>query len=140
MKVQVTKDGHASTAEVFISHMEPEEFLAEFPYLDTGINISKKKTKKVTVAEVIFDGASSTAVSVCHKNDDFRRHKGSSSALSRALKQHPNLRQREAKDTRRQIFEQMFRSEPSPYAELEELIKGRPELVRKLIAVARENS
>lgn len=140
MKVQVNEGGHKTIAEVFISHMEPTDFLKEFPDLDTGINISKKNTKKVTVAEVVFDGASSTAVSVCSKINNFRRHKGSSSALSRALKQHPSLRQKQSKDARRQIFEQMFRSEPSPYAELEELIKGRPELVRKLITVARENS
>lgn len=115
---------------VSIHHMDYAQFKEEFPEL---VEHSPKKAKKITVAQVSHCNCISKACSFVHKNDQFNRRKGSIRALERALHQHPVLRQLNAKKERKEIFAQVFRSEPSPYDELAKLVRSRPELAKKLV-------
>ena len=117
---------------VSIFHLNNDEFCSKFPELAKH---SPKKSKKVTVAEVTYDNCHSVASSHVHKNDQFNRRQGSINALERALHQHPTLSQRGNKQLRTEIFEKMFRSEPSPYDQLDKMVRGKPDLVRELIQV-----
>lgn len=117
---------------VSIFHLDDKEFRTKFPELAKH---SPKKSKKITVAEVTYDNCHSVASSHVHKNDQFNRRQGSVNALERALHQHPTLKQRSNKALRTEIFNKMFRSEPSPYEQLAKMVRGKPDLVRELIQV-----
>lgn len=135
MKVTVNE----KLAQVTIKHMTPEEFKTEYPTVVPSTCLSEGVSpNRMTVAEVIYDNCSSLGLSICHENDSFKRRKGSTSALSRALKQHPSFKGSARKELRRELFTKMFRSEPSPYSQLNEVVRGRPELARKLLNSANE--
>jgi len=116
--------------QISIHHMSYVDFKKNYPGL---VKHSPKKSKKVTVAELIYDNCRSVASSHVHKNDQFNRRKGSVTALERAIKQHPELKKQGNKALRKEVFNKMFRSEPSPYNELDKLVRSRPDLAKKLV-------
>lgn len=122
-----------------VAHLAPEKFKKDYPQLvnSTCLVDPSIKPNRVTYAEVTYDGLTSKATAIAHENDQFQRRKGAVLALSRALRQHSTFKGRESKDLRREVFAQMFRSEPSPYTELMELVDGRPDLARDLTKMGR---
>lgn len=122
-------------AYVSIFHMSSEEFAEKHPELVQDSPLSRGIVpKKVTLAEVTYNGLRSSGIAYCHENDTFNRRRGSADALERALKQHPDTKSN--KELRTQIFQKMFRSSPSPYALLDSVVRGRPELAKKLADMA----
>lgn len=116
-------------ALVAIHHMNVPEFKKKYPQFKKEVS---KKNKMVTVAEVLYDGVQAVDYCKCHPEDDFVRREGAMRALSKVLMIHPELKKKDNKTLRRSIHERMFRSEPSPYAQLLSLIRGKPDLARKL--------
>lgn len=121
-----------------VVHLNGDEFKKQFPDLVSGTPLTKKKhtVNKVTVAEVTYDNVTSRAISLVHKNDQFNRRIGASRSLHAALLQHPSMNQArnlEHKKLRAEIYNYMFRSEPSPYAQLSRLVKGRPEVAEAFL-------
>lgn len=123
--------------QVSIFHMDCDEFKDKHSELVPGSPLANNVCpKKITVAEVIYDNCSSKSASYCHTNDQFNRRRGSTSALERAMKQHPSLRFN--KELRKEVFTKMFRSEPSPYTQLAKLVRGRPELAKRLVELGKD--
>lgn len=131
--------------EVSISHMNCEKFSKEHPELIIGSPLERGVCpKKITVAEVFYKGCVSKGISYCHNNDAFNRRRGSADALERAMERHPNLKPVDnesekltRKGFRGAIFEKMFRAEPSPYVQLAKMVRGKPELARRLVELGK---
>lgn len=117
---------------VCVKHLESEEFEKAYPNLVEHTPLSRGvKPKRITVAEITYDGLQSVGLSHCHENDQFNRRRGSSDAIERALTQHPQFRDNKA--LRTEVFNKMFRAESSPYDRLAKLVRGKPDLAWELV-------
>ncbi len=127
------------SAHVLIKHMDTQEFMQKHPAIAENSCLTRDtQTSRITVAQVTFENLTSTGVAYCHPNDQFKRRSGSSRSLSKAMNQHPALQGYSGKQLRRSLYESVFRKSESPYKELLKMIKGRPELTKKLVESGRK--
>ncbi len=125
---------------VSVFHLNAGEFIEKFPHLvgSTCLN-DGVMPRRITVAQVTnsANDVKSFGISVCHKNDSFKRRTGFNTSVGRAMRNHTNLAGKSNKAVRKEIYHQLLRATPSPYTELQSLVKGNPTLARKLVEYAK---